>query len=143
MRTSRFPELWQATFNYHQNECPTQALHRTRAGDVRCQFGRPGPPASARRSLGRDRIMRILIGTGGGFLVGLLALIQFMGWFQFCPSDAFRAVHAPAVLLAGWVVHGEARWDVIPFTMVVQWLIIGALVGVVFHLVYVSKRSTH
>jgi hypothetical protein len=84
--------------------------------------------------------MRILIGTGIGFVIGLLALIQFMGWFQFCPGDAFMTVHTPAVFLAGLVVHGEAGWDVIPFTMVVQWLIIGALVGVVIHLRYVSKR---
>ena len=56
--------------------------------------------------------------------VGLLALIQFMGWFQFCPGDAFMTV------------HDEAGWGVIPFTMVLQWLIIGALVGVAFHFIY-------
>jgi hypothetical protein len=85
--------------------------------------------------------MRILTGIGGGLVAGILVLVQFLGWCQWCPAGAFMTAHAPALILADLIAHGEAGWSVIPFTMVAQWLLIGAVVGLVLHLRYVSKRS--
>ena len=80
--------------------------------------------------------MRILIGIGGGLAVGLLFLVQFLGWCDWFPSSAFMTIHAPALILTNLIVHGEAGWSVIPFMMVTQWMIVGALVGLVLHFRY-------
>lgn len=85
--------------------------------------------------------MRLLLGIGGGLVVGLLALVQVLGWLQWCPTSTFMAIHAPALIVAEFVAHGEAAWNVIPFTVVAQWLLVGAVVGLILHLKHVSKRS--
>ena len=90
----------------------------------------------------RSDIMRILIGSAVGLIAGLLCLVQFLGWVQLFPSGAFTAVHAPALILADLVDRSERGWAIIPFTMVAQWILVGAIIGTGFHLRYVSKRTT-
>ena len=85
--------------------------------------------------------MRILVCTGVGLVVGLLFLIQFLGWFGWFPSGAYMVIHSPALVLADILVHGEAGWNVIPLAMVLQWMVIGATVGAVLQLTRPSKRS--
>lgn len=85
--------------------------------------------------------MRILIGMGGGLVVGVLFLIQFLGWCEWFPSGGFMAIHAPALILADLLVRGEAGWSVIPFALVAQWLGLGAIAGIVLQLSRGRKDS--
>jgi hypothetical protein len=83
--------------------------------------------------------MRILISIGCGFAVAVLMIVQFVGIWEWCPSSIFRSIHAPAAAVAGLFAKGEAGWSVIPFTIAAQWLLVGAVVGLVLHLKCASK----
>jgi hypothetical protein len=86
--------------------------------------------------------MRILIGLALGLAIGLSALVQLMGWFQWCPESAFTIVHAPAMLLTDLLVHGEqAGWSAMPFTIIAQWLLVGAAFGLALHFRYALRQK--
>ena len=76
---------------------------------------------------------RILVGAGGGLVIGLACLVQVLGWASWFPEGPFEVLHTPALLLTTGLVHGEAGWSVIPFAVVAQWVLTGAVVGLVYH----------
>lgn len=75
----------------------------------------------------------MLITSGVGLLFGLLCLVQVLGVFTWMPPGVFRAMHAPATVVSGLLVHGEGAWSVIPVAVVFQWVLVGAIVGLIFH----------
>jgi len=85
--------------------------------------------------------MKLLIGSGVGLVFGVLCLLQVVGLLSWMPIQLFTALHTPAMFLAGLVVHGERGWNLIPYTVVVQWVLLGAVVGGVFQLLARSKGS--
>jgi hypothetical protein len=84
---------------------------------------------------------RILIASGVGLLFGLLCLLQAAGVFYWIPETVFFPLHAPALFLAGLFIHGEQVLMLVPVTIVVQWIIVGALAGLIWHLVHGSKPT--
>ena len=83
--------------------------------------------------------MRIIIGAALGLIAGLLCLVQFMGWLQWLPTDAFTKLHTPSLVVVHLLVPDQWGRAAIPFTMVAQWLSIGTLIGAAAHLVHRSK----
>jgi hypothetical protein len=76
----------------------------------------------------------VLIASGMGLLLGLLCLVQVLGVFTWIPAGLFRGVHAPATFVSGLFVHGEGAWSVIPVAVVLQWVFLGAIIGLILHL---------
>ena len=76
----------------------------------------------------------LLYCTGIGLLFGLLCLIQTLGVLTWMPPDIFRVLHSPATFLSLLLVPGEGAWDVIPYAVVLQWVVVGGAIGVLLHL---------
>ena len=76
--------------------------------------------------------MRVLIGIGGGLAVGLLFLIQALGIAHWCPPWLFTILHFPSAILVSALSQGEfvLGSPLSPYAVVMQWTILGALVGV-------------
>lgn len=85
--------------------------------------------------------MKMLIGFGGGLLIGTLCLLQVLSVLSWMPGRMFTALHMPAILLAGLVAHGESAWDAFPYAVVLQWVLLGGLVGGILHLTLRSKGT--
>ena len=83
--------------------------------------------------------MRILVGVAVGFVIGLICLVGVYGAAHPMIDQAFTSLHAPAIYLAQRLIRGESVLMVIPFTIVLQWVLTGGVVGLVFHLRHRSK----
>lgn len=75
----------------------------------------------------------MLITSGAGLLFGLLCLVQVLGVFTWMPASVFRGMHVPATFVSGLLVHGERAWSLIPVAVVLQWVVVGAVIGLFFH----------
>ncbi len=75
--------------------------------------------------------MRILISTGIGFAVGLVFVVQLFGFASLIPVGIFRTIITPAIIVAETLSRRSGGWSIIPYTIVAQWTIIGAVVGLI------------
>jgi len=73
--------------------------------------------------------LRMLVCIGISLIIGVLCLLQVVSDLNWMPADVFRILHMPAISLAGLLVHGETAWDVLPYTVVLQWVVLGILAG--------------
>jgi hypothetical protein len=89
--------------------------------------------------------LRVLIGIGGGVAVGLLFLVQTLGIAYWCPAVVFTILHFPLSVLVLALSQGEFVLGKTPspYGVVVQWTLLGALLGVLLHRKQRSKASAH
>ena len=85
--------------------------------------------------------MRIIIGTVCGAVIGALMVIDFLG-FEWCPGHLFSYLNFPADLLLIFLFHW-AGWFGIVISLFTQWLIIGLVVGFIWHRIYEKKRRAN
>jgi hypothetical protein len=85
--------------------------------------------------------MRIFVGAACGLAIGVLMLIDFIG-VEWCPRAMVSVLDFPAQLLIPLIFGRQPSWLAIAFTVFVQWLLIGAIVGFIWHLVHKMKRSS-
>ena len=83
---------------------------------------------------------RILIATGAGLIFGLLCLLQAAAVFHWMPESIFFPLHAPAVFLAGLIIHGERALGLVPVTILIQWILVGGVAGLIWQMLYGSKN---
>ena len=67
----------------------------------------------------------MLITSRVGLFFGLSCLIQVLGGIH---------MNAPGTVASGLLVHGAGAWSVIPVAIMYQWILVGSIVGLIFHL---------
>ena len=79
----------------------------------------------------------VLVGLGIGLAVGLLFLIQFLGWVNWFPGEILMALHMPVILIGNWLLGDD------PFLagVILQWLLLGGIGGVVVHDIRRSSKG--
>ena len=84
--------------------------------------------------------MRILIGITVGLGIGVLFLVDVLGWISWCPGGVFVFLHNPSLLLEDALFHpGSVFWGSL-LLATLQWPIIGGLVGLLLHLMHKSAN---
>ncbi len=84
--------------------------------------------------------MRILIGITVGLGIGVLFLVDVLGWISWCPGGVFEFLHNPSFLLEDALFQrGSIFWGSLPL-VTLQWPVIGGLVGLLLQLIHKSAN---
>ena len=78
--------------------------------------------------------MRILISIAVGLGIGVLFLVDVLGWISWCPNGVLEFLHYPSMLLEDTLFQrSSVFWGSLSLATL-QWPLIGVLVGLVLQL---------